>query len=149
MLLTIVGIPLAVPALRMAAYSLWAFGDAIVTKPQAGGGSARDNIVWIVFARCGLLLVTSRPRLVSLSPLLEFRSESHLQAGRTLVRPLWQTSCSSEPSRRDRYLRSLVWRTGAELPLGAYNVDFSGARSDGVIPDRPRNLSWRPWNLSR
>ena len=50
MLLTIVGIPLAVPAFRMAAFSLWPFGKAIVTKPQAGSGSALANIVWIVFA---------------------------------------------------------------------------------------------------
>ena len=50
MLLTIVGIPLAVPAFRMAVFSLWPFGKAIVQKPGASGGSALANIVWIVFA---------------------------------------------------------------------------------------------------
>ena len=50
MMLTIVGIPLAVPAFRMAAFSLWPFGKAILQQPQAGGGSALANIVWVILA---------------------------------------------------------------------------------------------------
>ena len=50
MAITVVGIPLAVPAFRMAGFSLWPFGKAIVKKPGAGTGSALVNVVWIVLA---------------------------------------------------------------------------------------------------
>lgn len=50
MAITVVGIPLAVPAFRMAGFSLWPFGKAIVQKPGAGTGSALVNVLWIVLA---------------------------------------------------------------------------------------------------
>ncbi|MBW3665036.1 MAG: YccF domain-containing protein [Actinobacteria bacterium] len=44
----IITIPLALPAFRLAWYSLWPFGRVVVEKPDAGAGSLLANIVWLV-----------------------------------------------------------------------------------------------------
>lgn len=46
----IVTIPLAVPAFRLAGYTLWPFGRVVVRRPDAGAGSALANVVWFVVA---------------------------------------------------------------------------------------------------
>jgi uncharacterized membrane protein YccF (DUF307 family) len=52
----IVTIPLGVASFRMASYSLWPFGRAVVRKEGAGAGSVLLNIVWIVLAGWWLAL---------------------------------------------------------------------------------------------
>jgi uncharacterized membrane protein YccF (DUF307 family) len=49
--LLIITLPLGVAALRIAAYSLWPFGQMIVRKPGAGAGSMIGNVIWILL--CG------------------------------------------------------------------------------------------------
>ncbi len=47
----IVTIPLGVASFRMASYTLWPFGRAVVPAPDAGAGSAVGNVIWFVL--CG------------------------------------------------------------------------------------------------
>ena len=54
--LTVVGIPFAVAAFRLASYSLWPFGRTVVPQPQAGAGSALGNMLWLVLAGWWLAL---------------------------------------------------------------------------------------------
>ena len=46
----IVTIPFGIASFRMASYALWPFGKTIVSKPDAGVGSALGNVIWFVFA---------------------------------------------------------------------------------------------------
>ncbi|MDO4631659.1 MAG: YccF domain-containing protein [Corynebacterium sp.] len=55
--ITIIGIPVGVASFRIAAYVVWPFGRAIITKP--GGDSAGiliANIIWIVLFGWGIAL---------------------------------------------------------------------------------------------
>ena len=52
----IVTIPFGVASFRMGAYALWPFGKAVVTKPNAGVGSALGNVVWFLVAGLWLAL---------------------------------------------------------------------------------------------
>ena len=47
-IILIVTIPLVVPAFRMASFSLWPFGRAMVSQPGAGAGSAVANVIWFL-----------------------------------------------------------------------------------------------------
>jgi uncharacterized membrane protein YccF (DUF307 family) len=47
-LILIVTIPMVVPAFRMASFSLWPFGRAMVSQPGAGAGSAVANVIWFL-----------------------------------------------------------------------------------------------------
>lgn len=47
-LVFIVTIPFAIPAMRLALFSLWPFGRTLVRKPDAGGASTVGNILWVV-----------------------------------------------------------------------------------------------------
>lgn len=49
--LLIVTIPLGVASFRMASYTLWPFGRAVVRAPDAGAGSAIGNVLWFIL--CG------------------------------------------------------------------------------------------------
>lgn len=53
----IVTIPLAVPAFRMAGYTLWPFGRVVVRRQSAGAGSTLGNLVWLVVAGWWLALL--------------------------------------------------------------------------------------------
>jgi uncharacterized membrane protein YccF (DUF307 family) len=44
----IVTIPMVVPAFRMASFTLWPFGRAMVPQPGAGAGSAVANLIWFI-----------------------------------------------------------------------------------------------------
>ena len=44
----IVTIPFAVPAFRLASYSLWPFGRTLIKAPEAGAGSAIGNVAWLL-----------------------------------------------------------------------------------------------------
>lgn len=55
--LLIVTIPLAVPAFRLAGFTLWPFGRAVVRRPDAGAGSTLGNVVWFVVAGWWLALL--------------------------------------------------------------------------------------------
>lgn len=44
----IITIPFAVPAARLALFSLWPFGRTLVRKPEAGAGSTLGNVVWLL-----------------------------------------------------------------------------------------------------
>jgi uncharacterized membrane protein YccF (DUF307 family) len=56
-LLLIVTIPLAVPAFRLAGYSLWPFGRVVVRRESAGAGSAIGNVIWFLVAGWWLALL--------------------------------------------------------------------------------------------
>lgn len=46
--LLIITIPFAVPAFRLASFSLWPFGRTLVKRPDAGSGSLIGNILWLI-----------------------------------------------------------------------------------------------------
>jgi uncharacterized membrane protein YccF (DUF307 family) len=56
-LLFIVTIPLAVPAFRLAGYSLWPFGRVVVRRESAGAGSTIGNVIWFLVAGWWLALL--------------------------------------------------------------------------------------------
>jgi uncharacterized membrane protein YccF (DUF307 family) len=54
--LLIVTIPFGVAAFRIANYTLWPFGRALVPKESAGVGSAVGNVIWFIVAGWWLAL---------------------------------------------------------------------------------------------
>jgi uncharacterized membrane protein YccF (DUF307 family) len=56
-ILFVVTIPLALPAFRLAGYSLWPFGRVVVRRQGAGAGSTIGNVVWFVVAGWWLALL--------------------------------------------------------------------------------------------
>ena len=46
----IILIPFGIAAFRLAAFSLWPFGRAVVRKPGAGAASTVGNVMWFVLA---------------------------------------------------------------------------------------------------
>ena len=50
MAITIIGIPFAIQALKIANFALWPFGRTLVKRPTAGAGSAIGNVLWFVLA---------------------------------------------------------------------------------------------------
>jgi uncharacterized membrane protein YccF (DUF307 family) len=46
----IITIPFGIAAFRLAAFTLWPFGRAVVRKPGAGAPSMVGNIIWFVLA---------------------------------------------------------------------------------------------------
>jgi uncharacterized membrane protein YccF (DUF307 family) len=46
----IITIPFGIAAFRLAAFTLWPFGRAVVRKPDAGAASAIGNVIWFVLA---------------------------------------------------------------------------------------------------
>ena len=46
----IITIPFGIAAFRLAAFSLWPFGRAVIRKPGAGAPSAVGNVIWFVLA---------------------------------------------------------------------------------------------------
>jgi uncharacterized membrane protein YccF (DUF307 family) len=55
---SIIGIPAGVASFRIARHTLWPFGRTIVDKPDAGAGSAINNVIWIVLFGWELALAT-------------------------------------------------------------------------------------------
>jgi uncharacterized membrane protein YccF (DUF307 family) len=55
--LFIVTIPLAVPAFRLAGYSLWPFGRVVVRRESAGAGSTIGTVIWFIVAGWWLALL--------------------------------------------------------------------------------------------
>ena len=53
----IVTIPLAVPAVRLAGFTLWPFGRVVVRREGAGAGSVIGNVVWFIVAGWWLALL--------------------------------------------------------------------------------------------
>jgi uncharacterized membrane protein YccF (DUF307 family) len=56
-ILFVVTIPLAIPAFRLAGYTLWPFGRVVVRRQSAGAGSTIGNVVWFVVAGWWLALL--------------------------------------------------------------------------------------------
>ena len=54
----IITIPFGIAAFRLAAFSLWPFGRAVVRKPGAGAASTVGNVMWVVLA--GLWMALAR-----------------------------------------------------------------------------------------
>ena len=52
----VITIPFGVAALRLASYSLWPFGQTLVTKPSAGVASGLANVIWVLVAGWWLAL---------------------------------------------------------------------------------------------
>jgi uncharacterized membrane protein YccF (DUF307 family) len=46
----IITIPFGIAAFRLAAFTMWPFGRAVVRKPDAGAGSMVGNVIWFVLA---------------------------------------------------------------------------------------------------
>jgi uncharacterized membrane protein YccF (DUF307 family) len=46
----VITIPFGIAAFRIALYALWPFGRSVVSRPDAGAGSALGNVLWFVFA---------------------------------------------------------------------------------------------------
>ena len=46
----IITIPFGLAAFRLAAFTLWPFGRAVVRKPDAGAASAAGNVIWFLLA---------------------------------------------------------------------------------------------------
>lgn len=53
----VVTIPLAIPAFRLAGYTLWPFGRVVVRRQSAGAGSTIGNLVWFLIAGWWLALL--------------------------------------------------------------------------------------------
>ena len=47
-LILIITIPFGIAAFRIAAFSLWPFGRAIVRRSDAGAGSTIGNVLWVI-----------------------------------------------------------------------------------------------------
>jgi uncharacterized membrane protein YccF (DUF307 family) len=47
-LILIITIPFGIAAFRIAAFSLWPFGRAIVRRADAGAGSTIGNVLWVI-----------------------------------------------------------------------------------------------------
>lgn len=47
--LLIITIPFGLQAFKLAGYSLWPFGRAVVKSPSAGSASIVGNVLWLVF----------------------------------------------------------------------------------------------------
>lgn len=56
-ILFIVTIPFALPAFRLAGYTLWPFGRVVVRRPDAGAGSTVGNVLWFLVAGWWLALL--------------------------------------------------------------------------------------------
>jgi uncharacterized membrane protein YccF (DUF307 family) len=56
LLITIIGIPFGIAAIRIGFFALWPFGRQIVSKPGAGLGSGIGNVLWFVLAGWWLAL---------------------------------------------------------------------------------------------
>jgi uncharacterized membrane protein YccF (DUF307 family) len=54
--ITIIGIPFAIAAFRMANFALWPFGRKLVDTPTAGTMSLLGNVVWLLLAGWWLAL---------------------------------------------------------------------------------------------
>src|SRR3954469_13143514 len=50
MCILIITIPFGVQSFKLAGYSLWPFGRAVVKKESAGAGSLIGNVIWVVLA---------------------------------------------------------------------------------------------------
>lgn len=48
--ITIIGIPFAVAAFRIAGFVVWPFGRTTVEKPGAGAASCAGNVIWTILA---------------------------------------------------------------------------------------------------
>jgi uncharacterized membrane protein YccF (DUF307 family) len=46
----IITIPFGIASFRLAAFTIWPFGRAVVPKPDAGAGSMIGNVIWFIFA---------------------------------------------------------------------------------------------------
>jgi uncharacterized membrane protein YccF (DUF307 family) len=46
--LLVITIPFGLQAFKLAGYSLWPFGRAVVRNPSVGGASAVGNLLWLV-----------------------------------------------------------------------------------------------------
>lgn len=56
MAITIIGLPWAPAALRIAGYTLLPFGQTVVANPEAGAFSFVGNVLWVVLAGWWLAL---------------------------------------------------------------------------------------------
>ena len=55
--ITIIGIPFAIQAVKLAGYALWPFGKVVVKRPEAGVFSLIGNVIWFVLAGIGLAVL--------------------------------------------------------------------------------------------
>ena len=56
MFILVITIPFALQALKLAAFSLWPFGQTVVKRPDAGAPSLIGNVLWLLLAGWWLAL---------------------------------------------------------------------------------------------
>src|SRR3954464_12315112 len=56
MFVLIITIPFGVQSFKLAGFSLWPFGRAVVKKPSAGAASVVGNVIWLLLAGWWLAL---------------------------------------------------------------------------------------------
>jgi uncharacterized membrane protein YccF (DUF307 family) len=69
MFVLIITIPFGVQSFKLAGFSLWPFGRAVVKKPSAGAASVVGNVIWLVLAGWWLALahiVTAVPLAITI-----------------------------------------------------------------------------------
>jgi uncharacterized membrane protein YccF (DUF307 family) len=54
--ITIIGIPFGIASFRLAAYTIWPFGQAVVSRPTAGAITFIGNIIWFFLGGIWLAL---------------------------------------------------------------------------------------------
>jgi len=69
MFVLIITIPFGVQSFKLAGFSLWPFGRAVVKKPSAGAASVVGNVIWLLLAGWWLALahiVTAVPLAITI-----------------------------------------------------------------------------------
>ena len=69
MCILIITIPFGVQSFKLAGFSLWPFGRAVVKKPSAGAASVVGNVIWLLLAGWWLALahiVTAVPLAITI-----------------------------------------------------------------------------------
>src|SRR3954447_22668167 len=69
MCILIITIPFGVQSFKLAGFSLWPFGRAVVKKPGAGAASVVGNVIWLLLAGWWLALahiITAVPLAITI-----------------------------------------------------------------------------------
>jgi len=69
MFVLIITIPFGIQSFKLAGFSLWPFGRAVVKKPSAGAASVVGNVIWLLLAGWWLALahiITAVPLAITI-----------------------------------------------------------------------------------
>ena len=172
MCITIIGIPFGIQAFKLAGFSFWPFGKAVVPHERAICGRGCLNVLWLIFAGIWLAIEHSWWASSSASRSSASRSASRASSspssrcGRS-ARPLsgsrTSPTGSSRPSRSNSWAdggrpapdgsagdrRALLAFVGAEPPerggLHALGVTDEGAVIGGIEREDPTLVTFALW----